>query len=236
MVNLEQWHQQHGRVRCSLDLSPFELRLNRHSLISWRYPHSTTGCLRDPRSYTSEGGWTGPLGSSGDRWALSNSSLKLCENAVNTISAGSTHGTAVEQVGMHLNATVRRSTSIPETMCKQFPNQQENSPCHYGPNRFPRLGCHEEALSTKHIGQHDCNKRRQQIYIHTNSLLASGMAHSATAAPQVGTHLSVIVRRGSSSPEPQCKHFSSWGTAHHIPTTSSRCCRIRNTAPASPQQ
>ena len=52
--------QPHGRVNCSLCLSPFKLQVNGLSLISGGYPHSTSGCLRDPRSYTHEGGWTMP--------------------------------------------------------------------------------------------------------------------------------------------------------------------------------
>ena len=58
----------------SLCPSLFKLQLNGHSLISGGYQHSTSGSLRDPCSYTSEGGWTTtptPQGGGGDRWALS---------------------------------------------------------------------------------------------------------------------------------------------------------------------
>ena len=47
--------QQYGGVSCSLYPSGFELHLNRGSLTNGGYPESTTGCLRDPCSYTSEG-------------------------------------------------------------------------------------------------------------------------------------------------------------------------------------
>ena len=47
-------------MRSSLDLSHFRLQLNGLSLINRGHRNSTTGHLRDPCSYTSEGGWTAP--------------------------------------------------------------------------------------------------------------------------------------------------------------------------------
>ena len=67
-------HQQHGRVSCSLCFSSSELQLNGHSLTNGGYSNSTTGCLRDPHSYTSEGWWTESPGNSGDRWVYLSSS------------------------------------------------------------------------------------------------------------------------------------------------------------------
>ena len=60
-IFLREGCQEHGGASCSLYLSLFELQVNGHSLTNGRYPHRTTGCLRDPHSYTSEGGWTGSL-------------------------------------------------------------------------------------------------------------------------------------------------------------------------------
>ena len=63
-----EWHQQHSWVSCSLCLSPSKWQLNGHSLTNRGYPHSTTGHLRDPCSYTSDDGGTGSLGTNGTKW------------------------------------------------------------------------------------------------------------------------------------------------------------------------
>lgn len=62
-----EWHQHHAEW-----VVPFCLSLLSYNQSDIHWPtedplHSTTRCLRDPCIYTSEGGWTGPPGSSGTR-------------------------------------------------------------------------------------------------------------------------------------------------------------------------
>ena len=61
-----EWHHWDGRVSCSL-------LLYNQSGIHWPTEdslHSTTGHLRDPCIYASEGGWTGCPGGSGTKGAV----------------------------------------------------------------------------------------------------------------------------------------------------------------------
>ena len=46
---------------------PYELHLNRHPLTNRGFPTQHNSMLRDPCSYTSEGGWAGLAGSSGTK-------------------------------------------------------------------------------------------------------------------------------------------------------------------------
>ena len=136
------------------------------------YLHSTRGHLRDPCSYTSEGGWTDYPGTGGDRWALPYPfPTGLC-TGLNAFPAGaSAHRTAaVPKVGMYLNITVGRGGSRPGPACKHFPSQWESPPCHCSLNKWSRIWPHEEALPTKHSSQHDSKKRLQQIFMHTQML------------------------------------------------------------------
>ena len=80
--------------------------------------------MRDPCSYTYESGWTGPLGSSGDRWALHDPCMAaLCARS-NAFLAGSAHSAAAAlQVGTQLGETVRSSGSSPEPTHECFPGK-----------------------------------------------------------------------------------------------------------------
>lgn len=111
-----------------LYLSPFELPLNGHSLANRQYTHSTTGCLRDPCRYTSEGGWTNPgeVVETGKDYPAPSSPVHTC----NCFPNWSTHSTtAAPGMGAHLSRTVGAGCGSPEPQCDHFTNQGESPQC-----------------------------------------------------------------------------------------------------------